>query len=31
MTAGRAAGPVNGELLAPPDDTGEALGLTRPG
>src|SRR3954466_12794518 len=28
MTAGLPAGPVNQELLAPPDDTGEALGLT---
>jgi len=28
MTAGLPAGPVNGEPLAPPDDTGEALGLT---
>jgi deferrochelatase/peroxidase EfeB len=27
MTAGRPAGPVNAVELAPPDDTGEALGL----
>ncbi len=28
MTAGRPAGPVNDVALAPPDDTGEAIGLT---
>jgi deferrochelatase/peroxidase EfeB len=27
MTSGAPAGPANGEPLAPPDDTGEALGL----
>ncbi len=27
MTAGKMIGDVNGELLAPPDDTGEAVGL----
>ena len=27
MTAGKMIGEVNGELLAPPDDTGEAVGL----
>jgi deferrochelatase/peroxidase EfeB len=28
MTAGAPAGPANAEALAPPDDTGEALGLS---
>jgi deferrochelatase/peroxidase EfeB len=28
MTAGRMVGDANGEALAPPEDTGEALGLT---
>src|SRR3954447_3603748 len=28
MTAGRPAGAQNADALAPPDDTGEALGLT---